>query len=164
MQVVELLYLVQKRHHSGEKKKIPPTTRIALRVLIPQNLKHINFSLENSEKAVNGSQISAKLTVLKKKGFNFQKKEVDALEGATEGCDIRMREVEPIICIRTIAVGMKGIKHFPPDKQIVTLNLLGYICYIFLLIYITYFLTTSIHLNIYKRFCAFVQQSAAAYV
>lgn len=61
----------------GRKKKIPPTTRILLRVLIPQNLKHINFRLENSEKAVNGSQIS--VDSIKKKGFNFQKKEVDVL-------------------------------------------------------------------------------------
>lgn len=41
----------------GSLKRIPTTTRILLGALIPQNLKHINFSWQNSEKAVNGAQI-----------------------------------------------------------------------------------------------------------
>lgn len=47
----------------GPLKRIPATTRILLGstlALIPQKLKHINFSLQNSEKAVNVAQTTAK--------------------------------------------------------------------------------------------------------
>lgn len=49
----------------GSLKRIPTTTRILLGALIPQNLKHINFSLQNSEKAVTGAQLPAKSRCLK---------------------------------------------------------------------------------------------------
>lgn len=50
----------------GVSEKNPTTTRILLGALIPQNLKHINFSRQNSEKAVNGAQIPAKWRRLKR--------------------------------------------------------------------------------------------------
>lgn len=50
----------------GSLKRIPATTRILLGALIPQNLKHINFSLKNSEEAVHAALIPAKLWCLKR--------------------------------------------------------------------------------------------------
>lgn len=58
-------YLVQK----ADSERILATTRILLGALIPKNHKHIKFSMQNSETAVNGSQILAKSAVLKKLEF-----------------------------------------------------------------------------------------------